>query len=68
MSTPSFEVFDVRTLERYLEDGTITRDQYDTFLASLEDCADNAEQSSIQMQMHRRARNLHSADAEEEEN
>lgn len=68
MANPSFEVFDVRTLERYLEDGTITRDQYNTFLAGLEDCADNAEQSSIQMQMHRRARNHHSADAEEEEN
>lgn len=35
-------VFDVRTLERSLDRGLITREDYDAYLANLPDVADNA--------------------------
>ena len=67
MASLSPEIFDIRTLERYLKDGTISQEQYDTFLAGLEDCSDNLEHSNIQMQLHRRPRTVHLS-MEEEEN
>ncbi|MFU8803882.1 MAG: hypothetical protein ACNA8W_08755 [Bradymonadaceae bacterium] len=35
-------LFDIRTLERSLDRGLITREQYDDYLANLPDAADNA--------------------------
>ncbi len=35
--------FDVRTLERYLREGTITEEQYEAHLQELPDVADKAE-------------------------
>jgi predicted RNA-binding protein associated with RNAse of E/G family len=35
-------LFDVRTLERSLERGLITREDYENYLANLPDVADNA--------------------------
>lgn len=54
--------FDVRTIERYLKDGTVTQEQYQKYLASLEDCDGESaserqwDTSSIRMQAHRRRR------------
>lgn len=36
-------LFDVRTVERNIEKGLITRDEYKEYLESLDDSADNAE-------------------------
>jgi hypothetical protein len=56
MSKLSEEIFDLRTLERYLNDGTLTREQYEEYLAGLEDCASNADTAAAQMVAYRRSR------------
>jgi hypothetical protein len=61
------EAFDLRTLERFLADGTTNQADYDAYLATLEDSADNAEISSVHMQTHRRIRRVESVSQEEEE-
>lgn len=46
---PDFDesLFDVRKVDRFIAEGRITREQYQAWLASLEDCAADAETSSI---------------------
>ena len=41
------EMFDLRHIDRYLAEGKVTREQDDAHLASLEDCADDAEPSAV---------------------
>lgn len=48
------DYFDVRKVERSIADGHVTREQYDAYLASLEDCAEDAEESSVRMIGHDR--------------
>lgn len=57
--------FDVRTIERYLKDGTVTEEQYKEYLAAVEreeNCGEEGapdrlwDYSSIRMQAHRRRR------------
>lgn len=42
MPTNTDRQFDVRTLERNLETGRITREQYEQYLAQLPDASENA--------------------------
>lgn len=42
-------LFDVRTLERHIAAGRITREAYDRHLADLEDCADACEKTTTRM-------------------
>lgn len=64
MSQPNVpeDLFDVRKRERFLQEGLLTQDQVDAYLASLEDCADNAEVSGVQMVSHGRSRSYVSAE------
>lgn len=48
------ELFDVRKIDRLIHEGVVTREQYEKHLASLEDCAADAEESSIRMTGHDR--------------
>jgi hypothetical protein len=50
------EIFDVRKRERFLQEGLLSQEQVDAYLNSLEDCADNADYSSVQMISHARGR------------
>lgn len=43
------EMFDVRHIERYLAEGQVTQEQYDAWLAGLEDSAGEADESSVRM-------------------
>lgn len=56
------DIFDVRKRERFLQEGLLTQEQVDAYLASLEDCGENAEQSGVQMVSHTRGRVFVSAD------
>jgi hypothetical protein len=58
MSQIPEEMFDVRKLERFVQEGLLTREQVDTWLSGLEDSAANSEQSSIQMVAHDRNRRI----------
>lgn len=60
------ELFDLRNLERYFAEGKLTQEQYDTFLAGLEDSSDLAEVSSVQMLSHRRVRRMETVSSEDE--
>jgi len=62
MSDPNEEMFDVRHLERFLQEGRITPEQMASRLASLEDCSANTEKSSIVMVAHERTRRPHTDD------
>lgn len=63
MSQPLPEdIFDVRKRERFLQEGLLTQEQVDAYLATLEDCAENAEQSAVQMTSHRTGRVFVSAE------
>lgn len=66
MTQTQEELFDLRTLERYLNDGTITQEQYQAYLDSLEDCASNADHTSTQMVAHRRSRRISNMGDEDE--
>ena len=50
------EIFDVRKRERFLQEGLLKPDQVEAYLDGLEDCADNADYSSVQMISHARGR------------
>jgi hypothetical protein len=58
----SEDLFDLRKRERFLHEGVLTQEQVDAYLASLEDCADNAEISGVQMVSHGRSRSYVSAE------
>lgn len=48
------ELFDVRKIDRMIHEGLVTREQYEKYLADLEDCAADADESSIRMTGHDR--------------
>ncbi len=50
MSQVDESMFDVRHVERFIAEGRITQKQYDDYLAALEDCTKNAEESGVRMQ------------------
>ena len=58
MSDINEEMFDVRKLERFVQEGRLTQAQVDEFIGGLEDCSANAEKSSIQMIAHDRSRRI----------
>lgn len=60
-------LFDSRVYERNIAEGTITREEYEAWLASLPDDADHADHSGIQMILHPRARRASSEPHDEEE-
>ncbi len=62
MSEINEETFDVRQLERFLQEGRLTPEQVANHLASLEDCSANTEKSSIVMISYERARRPHTDD------
>lgn len=43
------EMFDLRHIDRFLEEGRVTQQQYDAWLAGLEDSAAEADESSVRM-------------------
>ncbi len=53
-------LLDIRTIERNIKAGKVSQEDYQKYLESLEDCADDAEETETQMV-------LHVADAEEAE-
>ncbi len=53
-------LLDIRTIERNIKAGKVSQEDYQKYLESLEDCADEAEETETQMV-------LHVADAEEGE-
>ena len=46
---PTFEMYDVRVLDRNRQGGAIKPEQYEKFFDDLEDCSDNADSSAVQM-------------------
>jgi hypothetical protein len=63
----SEEMFDVRKLERFLNEGMLTPEQVEEHLASLEDCADNVETSTVHMVTHHTGRRIVSSDEDRHE-
>ncbi len=53
-------LLDIRTIKRNIKAGKVSQEDYQKYLDSLEDCADDAEETETQMV-------LHMADAEEAE-
>lgn len=51
---PPDETFDVRKIERLIAEAKVTRDEYAAYLATLEDCAADAEESSVRFTAHDR--------------
>lgn len=43
----NLELFDIRHIDRFLEEGKVTPEAYQAYLASLEDCAEDSEVSSV---------------------
>lgn len=60
-------LFDSRVVERYIEEGLVTREEYTAYLASLPDVAEDGETSGIQMIVHPRARRVGGGGDEEDE-
>ena len=58
MSTVDLSKFDVRTIERYLAEGKVSRADYDAFLSSLEDCSTDAVEASVKFSSHSRGRRV----------
>jgi len=46
-------LLDVRTVERNIKAGKVSREDYQKYLESLEDCADMGEPTETQMILHR---------------
>jgi len=46
-------LMDVRTVERNIKAGKVSEDEYRKYLESLEDCADEAEETETQMILHK---------------
>lgn len=61
------ENFDLRTLERFIADGSILPADYQAYLDGIEDSADNAEVSNVTMLTHRRTRRIEHNSQDEEE-
>jgi hypothetical protein len=53
------ELFDIRTVNRHIASGLVGQDAYDERLSELEDCADNAVESTVHF--------VYSRDAPEQE-
>ena len=45
-------LLDIRTVNRNIKAGKMTQEEYDTYLESLEDCAEDAEETETQMILH----------------
>lgn len=60
-------LFDVRNVARYIAEGAVTQEDYQKHLDALEDCAANAEQSSVVMVSHARSRRVERLDSYQEE-
>jgi len=43
------KLYDARVVERNIKSGSLSQEDYDKYLASLEDCADMAEETETQM-------------------
>lgn len=43
----NLELFDIRHIERFLEEGKVTPEAYQKYLAALEDSAEDAEVSAV---------------------
>ena len=61
------QLFDLRIVERHIQEGKVTQADYDAFLASIEDSAGNVEQSNVSLVTHHRARVTRAEVPEEEE-
>ena len=61
------EMFDVRKLDRFVAEGILSRADVDAHLESLEDCAADADQSSVLMIGHARHRGDGSGDGSHED-
>ncbi|MEC8192029.1 MAG: hypothetical protein VX944_02470 [Myxococcota bacterium] len=46
-------LMDVRTVQRNIQAGKVSEDEYRKYLESLEDCADEAEETETQMILHK---------------
>ena len=46
-------LMDVRTVQRNIQAGKVSEDEYRTYLESLEDCADEADETETQMILHK---------------
>lgn len=46
-------LMDVRTVQRNIQSGKVSEDEYRKYLESLEDCADEAEETETQMILHK---------------
>jgi hypothetical protein len=66
-TTPNEELFDIRKVERLVNDGTLTQDQVDAYLAALPDDADAVEISTVQMVRYDRSRASHGEEGSTEE-
>ena len=49
MDNRSINPFDIRMLNSYLKDNKITKEEYDSFVNSLEDLSDNIETVDVEM-------------------
>ena len=45
-------LIDIRTVERNIKAGKVSKEEYAEYLENLEDCADLAEESETQMVLH----------------
>ena len=45
-------LIDIRTVERNIKAGKVSKEEYAKYLENLEDCADLAEESETQMVLH----------------
>ena len=45
-------LLDIRTVNRNIKAGKMTQEEYDAYLESLEDCAEEAEETETQMILH----------------
>ena len=46
------KLMDVRTVQRNIKSGKVTKDEYAKYLESLEDCADLADETETEMVLH----------------
>ncbi len=67
MTIPNETLFDVRAVERHITEGKCTPTEYQAYVASLPDDAEEADTSHVQMIVHARARRAPSTDRGEEE-
>ena len=49
MTANTDKIFDSRVVERNIKAGVISREDYEKYLSSLEDCADLADETETQM-------------------